>query len=65
MPYRTIVEFSEVELNDLSMVLKDENIRLDGTFRFEYSISIIFFQRETLILMLSKITSISIRLTTQ
>ena len=65
MPYRTIVEFSEVELNDLSMVLKDENIRLDGTFRFEYSISIIFFQRETLISMLSKITSISIRLTTQ
>lgn len=65
MPYRTIVEFSEVELNDLSMVLKDENIRLDGTFLFEYSISIIFFQRETLISMLSKITSISIRLTTQ
>ena len=30
MVYRTIVEFNKEELNDLSLILKDENINLDG-----------------------------------
>lgn len=32
MVYRTIVEFNNEELNDLSLILKDENINLDGQF---------------------------------
>ena len=34
MVYRTIVEFNKEELNDLSLILKDENINLDGQFIF-------------------------------
>lgn len=34
MVYRTIVEFNKEELNDLSLILKDENINLDGQLIF-------------------------------